>query len=218
MSEIHSSGDQPFSTSEKILAFCLYMAGCELIPGTPINLYDPEILFKIGGGQCDPKTKEVTKPSRFSGLSPWDAAQEAWKEHAEGHVEFQFPLTQECHDLIKAYRDQREKMKESEGKGSDMAMEIMSSAVAGAMLPNEALLRLVCVAVKMRPEFLTLWKEVVPILHVPVKGKSHTFQTTATTRDAKGGTRTVPATGVQSPGFKRISLNAGDKMRKEMGL
>lgn len=218
MSEVHSSGDQPFSTSEKILAFCLYMAGCEMIPGTPINLFDPEILFKIGGGQRDPKTKETTKQSRFAGLSPWDAAQEAWKEHAEGHVEFQFMLTQECHDLIKVYRDQREKMKESDAKGSEMAIEIIASAVAGSMLTNEALLRLACLAVKLRPDFLNLWKDVVPILHVPVQGKSHTFETTATTRDAKGGTRTVPATGVKSPGYKRISLNASDKMRKDMGI
>lgn len=213
------SGDQPFSTSEKILAFCLYMAGCQFLGDQPcINLYDADILFKIGGGQRDPVTKEVTKPSRFSGMNPWDAAQAAWKEKAEGHVEFQFVLTQECHDLIKAYRDQREKMEASEAKGSEMVAEIMTGAVAGAILPPEAILRLTCVAVKMRPEFLNLWKQVVPMLHVPVKGKSTTFQTTAQTRDRSGSVKTVPATGVRSPGYKRISLNASEKMRKDMGL
>lgn len=213
---------QPFSTSEKILAYCLYMAGCEFIgPGQPcINLYDQEILFKIGGGRRDPATKAVTTASRFAGMELWDAAQVAWKEQAEGHVEYQFILTQECHDLIKAYRDQRAKMKADEetGKACDMAKEIMAVAVAGAMLPAEANLRLTCVAVKTRPEFLDLWKTVVPMLHVPSKGKTVTSETTVTTKDRTGAPRTVQATAVRTPGYKRISLNASEKMRKEMGL
>lgn len=218
MSELQS-GAQPFSTNEKILALCLYLAGCQFLGDQPcINLFDPEILFSIGDGQRDPKTKEILKPSRFAGMSAWDAGQAAWKEKREGHVEFQFLLTQECHDLIKAYRDQRNKMKESEGKGSDMAMEIMQSVSQGAMLPAEGILRLTCVAIKLRPEFLKLWETVVPMLHVPVRGKSSTFETTATTRDKTGNVKVVPATGVRSPGYKRISLNASEKLRKDMGI
>lgn len=215
-----SEAAQPFSTNEKILALCLYMAGCQFLGDDRpcINLYDAEILFRLGGGQRDGQTKEVTKPSRFNGMSLWDAAHLAWKEKAEGHVEFQFLLTQECHDLIKAYRDQREKMKESEGKGSDMAMEIMRSVSNGAMLPAEGILRLTCVAIKLRPEFLKLWETVVPLLHVPARGKSSTFETTATTRDRNGTVKVVPATGVRSPGYKRISLNASENLRKQMGI
>lgn len=217
MSELN--GSQPFSTNEKILAFCLYLSGCEFLSAQPcINLYDADILFKIGGGQRDPKTKEITKPSRFAGMSLWDAAQKAWEERAEGHVEYQFLLTQQCHDLVRAYRDQREQMKADEGKGSDMAMKLIHSAMSGSMLPAEVVLRLTCLAVKLRPEFLMLWQNAVPMLHVPLQGKSETFETTARRVDRQGSTRTVPATGVRTPGYKRISLNAGEKLRKEMGL
>lgn len=214
MSEKDNNGTQPFSTNEKILAFCLYMAGCEFLQVEPcLNLYDTENLFTIGGGLRDPRTKAILRPSRFAGMELWDAAQEAWKEKAEGHVEFQFLMTQECHDLVLAYRDQRNKMKASEAKGSEMAKEIIEAAMAGAMLPAEAILRFTCLAVKLRPEFLNLWKEVVPMLHKPLNGKSKTFETTGI---AKG--RTVPATGVTTPGYNRISLNAGPELRKKMGF
>lgn len=216
--ELNQSGDQPFSTSEKILAFCLNIAGCELIGCT--NYFDPEIIFTYGGGQRDAKTKAVTKPSRFSGMSPWNAAQVMWKEKAQGHIEYQFRLTQDLQELTKAYRDQREKMNKvtkKDEKGSDAAMEIMALAVKGAMSQPEALLRLTCLAVKLRPEFLNLWQTVVPTLFLPVKGKVKQFDTTATFT-AKEGPKTVQAKGVKRPGYKFLNLNASEELRKQMGF
>lgn len=216
MPKIHSDGAQPFNTSEKILAFCLNMAGCQFLNNQRpcVNVFDKDILFRIGGGQRDPKTKEVVKPSRFAGMSDWDAAQAAWKEQAEGHVEFEFLLTQECHDLIRAYRDQRAKMDASDGSAQEMAAGIMSLVKAEGMSEAEGILRLVCLAVKIRPEFLALWKTVVPDLHRDNKGKPQTTEGTAT----NGRGQSVPSTRVKSPGYKRISLNASENLRKQMEI
>lgn len=214
----NQSGDQPFSTSEKILVFCLNLAGCEVIGIT--NYFDQEILFTYGGGRRDPNTKEVTRPSRFRDLKPWDAAQIMWKEGGQGHVEYQFALTKDCQDLIKAYRDQRDKMEKvakKDEKGSDAALKIMELAAKGAMLPPEAILRLACLAVKLRPEFLNLWQGVVPTLFLPVEGKTKQFETTATFA-GKDGPKTVQAKGVKRPGYKFCSLNASMELRKKMGF
>lgn len=197
-------GNQPFSTSEGMLAFCLYLAGCEFTnPSQPcFNLYDPQILSGLG----------------LSGEKLWDGAQLAWKNKARGHVEWSFPLTRRTHELIKAYRDQREQMEKSDGKASDMVLEIMKSFVARAMLPDEAILRVACVNLKIRAEFMNHWKEVVPLLKIPRKGKVKKFDTTAQGRDMKGNSVTVPAHGVEKPGYDLISLNASPETLKKMGL
>lgn len=211
--------EQKFSTSEGLLAFCLYLAGCEFSdPRTPcFNIYDPDTVFALGGGKKDQNGK-VTTTSRFSGLKLWDAALMAWKEHGRGHVGWSFPLTGRTHELIKAYRDQREQMEKSDGKASDMVLEIMKSAAAGAMLPDEAVLRITCVIGKIRSEFMNLWKEVVPLLRVSETGKTKRFDSTISIPDGKGGQKTVPCKAVEKPGYKLISLNASEETKRKMGL
>lgn len=192
--------EQKFSTSEGLLAFCLYLAGCEFSdPRNPcFHIYNPEILSGLG----------------FKGEKAWDAAQEAWKKKLRGHVEWSFPLTGRTHELIKAYRDQREQMEKSEGKASDMVLEIMKSAAAGAMLPDEAVLRIACVNLVIRTEFMNMWKEVVPLLKIPEKGKARRFDTTITLPDS----RVVPAKGVEKPGYRLISLNASEETKRKLGF
>lgn len=212
-------GNQPFSTSEGMLAFCLYLAGCQFSnPTEPcFNLYDPDILFALGDGAKDAQGN-ITKPSRFSGMKRWDAATTAWKEKARGHVEWSFPLTGRTTELIKAYREQRKELEEADGKASDLVLKIMQSAAKGAMLPDEAILRIACVNLKIRSEFMNEWKNVVPLLRIPEKGKTEQFDTTATGRDAKGHSTTVPAKGVKKPGYVIISLNASEETKRKLKL
>lgn len=196
--------EQKFSTAEGMLSFCLYLAGCKFSdPRTPcFNIYDPEILSGLG----------------FKGEKLWDGAQRAWKQKSRGHVEWSFPLTGRTAELIKAYRDQREQMEKSDTKASEMVLEIMKSFAAGAMLPDEAILRVACVNLKIRADFMNLWKEMVPLLKIPKKGKTRRFDTTVTIPDGKGGSRTVPAKGVEKPGYDLVSLNASPETLKKMGL
>lgn len=195
---------QKFGTSEGLLAFCLYLAGSELANPSAIcfHIYDPEILAKLG----------------FSGEKRWDAAQEAWRRKARGHVEYSFVLTQRVQELILAYRDQRKQLEESDDKAADMVLKIAQQFAAGAMLPDEMILRVACVNLKIRSEFMNAWKEVVPLLKVPVKGKVRRFETTAQTHDGKGNPKTVPAHGVERPGYHLVSLNAKPETLKKMGL
>jgi len=195
---------QTFGTSEGLLAFCLYLAGCELADPREIckHIYNPEILSNLG----------------FKGVQLWGAAQVAWKEKARGHVEFSFILTQRCGELIEAYREQRKELDESDAKASDLVLKIAQSFAAGAMLPDEMILRIACVNLKTRSEFVNAWKEVVPLLKIPVKGKAERFDTTATAHTQDGRTKIVPAKGVKKPGYILVSLNASDETKRKLGL
>lgn len=194
---------QKFSTSEGLLAFCLYLAGCELSDPNAIcfHIYTPEILSTLG----------------LKGEKLWDGAQRAWLNKARGHVEYSFILSQRCNELIQAYREQREELKESDDKASDLVLKIMQSASAGAMLPDEAILRIACVNLKIRSEFMNAWKTVVPLLKVPAAGKTRRFDSTVTIR-GKDGAKTLPAKAVEKPGYKLISLNASEETKRKMGF
>lgn len=199
MNVIHPE-NQPFSTSEGILALCLYMAGAEFSnPVQPcFHLFDPDILSNLG----------------YRGDTVWSAARAAWKDRKRGHVEYSFKLSQRTHDLIKVYRSQRKELEDKEGKASELVIKIVQLANAGAMLPDEAALRLTCVILAIRGEFMNMWKDVVPLLKLPDKGRGVKFETTAVTNAG----RTVPAKGIKKPGYKLISLNASEETRRKMGL
>lgn len=202
--ETSNPGEQPFSTSEAILAYCLYLAGCEFCDDrTPCtNLFDAEILGKLG----------------YRGEKLWDAANAAWQQKAKGHIQFHFKLTPRTGDLIRAYREQAAEIEKSDGKASELIIEIQKRGDLGAFLPDEILLRISCVILKTRGEFMNLFKQMVPLLRIPVEGKAKHFDTTATVKTQTGGNRTVDAKGVQKPGFKIVSLNLSEQKRKDMKL
>lgn len=202
--EAINPGEQPFSTSEAILAYCLYLAGCEFCDDRQpcTNLFDAEILAKLG----------------YRGEKLFEAANQAWHQKAKGHVQFHFKLTPRVADLIRAYREQEKEIRSSDGKASDMIATIQKHGTSGAILPDEILLRIACVILKTRGEFMNLFKQMVPLLRVPVEGKAKHFDTTATRLNDKGRRETVEAKGVQKPGFKVISLNLSEQKRKDMKL
>lgn len=163
----------PFVTSDAILAQCLRIAGVPETPWSPRNIYDEEILFKAGGGIKDDQGI-VTRKSRFAGLSIIAAAIAAWKSQpsTKGRVEYHFEHTPEIAYLVAAYRDQEKIVKEAEGDAGEAIREIMRLAAGRLnegekiMDEREALLRLLCVALKTRIQYVNRWKTVVPILHV----------------------------------------------------
>lgn len=196
--------NQIFGTSEGLLAFCLYLSGCELADPNQIckHIYTPEILAGMG----------------LKGQKLWDGAQRAWINKARGHVEYSFVLTQRCGELIKAYREQREEMDKSDLKASELVLNIAQQFTAGVMLSDEMILRIACVNLKIRSEFMNAWKAAVPLLKIPVKGKTERFDTTATAHTQSGGTKIVPARGVRKPGYTLVSLNASEEKKRKLGL
>ena len=195
----------PFHTQEAVLALCLHLSGsCEPLDAQQpfFNLFDAEILANLG----------------YRGKPLLDAANEAWKDGKKGHVEYVFKLTPRCSDLILAYRQQCAEIEKLDLSANAIIKKIVSHGTAGAIKQDEMLLRIACVILKTRGEFMNAYKKAVPILRVPVAGKTKNFDTTATVQTNGGGSRTVAAKGVSKPGFQIVSLNASEKTRKAMGL
>lgn len=177
-----------FDTHEAILALCLILAGGEPLEESQpcMNLYSEEILGKLG----------------YKGEKLLDAANAAWKNGEKGEVKYLLKMTPRLAELIRAYRDQCEQIEKLDAKATDLIDALISNPVDR----DEMILRTACVILKTRGEFMNLWKKMVPLLRVPVDGKSEVH-------DAAKGAKIV-----KKPGFKVISLNISDEHRKEMGL
>lgn len=197
---------QPFSTSEGILAFCLSQAGCEFLdPSRPcVHIYSPETLIAAG----------------YRGENLWDSAIDAWKKNVRGHVEFSFVLTKRLQELCKIYRELKKVLEDEEAE--DVRADVMIKDVAeriacGAMLVDEGILRITCINTKVRSEFMNLWKQMVPILKIPEKGLVRRYDTTVSVNTTRGP-KVLEAHAVKRPGYKMISLNASEALKKKLGL
>lgn len=220
------TGEMPFWTREAVLALALNLAGCEPVPQSPsnphgvldrpallpcINRYDEDMLFVYGGGEKDP-SGNVTKQSRFANMATFDAAKVAWEEGLKGDVSFGVKLTPRAAELIKAYREQTAAIETLDAKAFDVLTSIMDDVKAGAIQSDEAILRVACIILKTRKDFVMMWQMVVPLLSGRIKGRAEQFDSTAT--NSKG--ETVQAKAISRPGFRTLFLNASEKMRKAM--
>ncbi len=218
----------PFATTDAILAQCLRIAGVKEKDISPRNIYDEEILFKAGGGIRDADSGAIIRKSRFSGLSIIEAARSAHGAGSptsrgtrrdrgvpsplKGRIEYHFEHTPETGYLVNAYRDQEKTVKEGEGDAAEAIREIMRLAAGRLkgdeviMDEREALLRILCVALKTRIEYVNRWKEVVPTLHI--RGK-HT-----STSETNGNRKTERHT----LNDKFVPLNASDDLLRKMQL
>ena len=201
----------PFSTTDAILANCLRIAGIPEAAYSPKNFYDEEILFTAGGG-VKGKDGALIRRSRFSGLSVLEAAKKAWSEKTKGKVSYFFEHTPEIKHFCDAYADQAKRIKDSDGDPGDAIRDIMRRA-AGRISPDEqimdereALLRILCVALKLRIEYVNRWKRVTPTLHVRDKGAVKTESM------PNGRRREV------YPGGKFVSLDAGEETMRKLKL
>ena len=175
----------PFSTTDAILAQCLRIAGVPEAPWSPRHIYNEEILFKAGGGLKD-NEGNVTRKSRFAGLSIFEAAKAAWNARKtamspiKGRIEYHFEHTSETAYLIAAYRDQEKTVNEADGDAAEFIREIMRKAAGRlndgeqVMDEREALLRILCVTLKTRTQYVNRWKDAVPILHIKGERKTTT--------------------------------------------
>ena len=214
----------PFKTQDAILANCLRAAGFAETMLSPLNLFDADILFRVGGGSKD-KDGKVTKPSRYAGLNIVEAARRAHKEGQRGRVEYHFTHNPEIPKFCRIYTEQCQEIEHGEnkedasGKLQDLIrkagkQEKESSEFPGprgscfpdSLDPREVLMRVLCIALKLRIEFVNRWKKQTPYLVIR--------------SDATASTQRLPDGGkLESiPGGSLVPITAPDQTFKNLGL
>lgn len=190
---------QTFDTREAILALCLTLAGCEPLDESQpcFNLYDAEILAKHG----------------YRGKPLIEAAQEAWEQKEKGDVGYVFKMTPRLVELAKLYRETCQEIEKADGKAFVMLADIIGKFAAHCLDPDEAILKFSCVVLKTRGQYFNVWKEMVPLLRVPVDGRAKHFDGTVSSNG-----RTIESKNVHRPGFKVISLNASPGTKEHLKL
>jgi hypothetical protein len=207
----------PFKTQDAILANCLRAAGFAETTLSPLNLYDADILFKAGGGQKD-KDGKVTRPSRYAGKNIVEAARQAHKEGQRGRIEYHFEHHPDIAKFCKIYAEQTKEIESGEDRKDAAArlLEIISengtpnpsvpSVVESFRDPRERLFRILCIALKLRIEFVNRWKKQTPYLLVKETAAS------SSTKLPDGGKL------VTLPGGKLVPISAPDQTFKNLGL
>ncbi len=197
-------GQSPFSTSNAILAYCLHLAG---VPWEndkhPIRvLYSAEILNKFKNGSGEPF---------YKGWELEKAVEHAHKTKKRGHVEYCFACTPRLSKLLKAYRQQCLELEAKDGFLHEYVAEL--SKQLPQMEPDIAMVRLACVFMQKRVEFMEKWEHQIPLVMIPNSGR---VQRSRGYIDTKHGSREAMI--VTTPGMKIMSLNLSDDKRKELGV
>jgi hypothetical protein len=188
-----SVADRPFTTSNAILAFSLYLAGVPFIDDSKplLNVYDNEILKNLG----------------FAGLTLEEGTRAALQAGKKGHVTFSFRWTPELGNLLKAFGEMEKKITDSSETVAKAAEELMlEEAKIGHV--DEALVKIACLILKSRGQFMNQWKgrEDLAMIRVPNPGK-------AEIRDGPHGSKIV-----SNPGYRLVSLNASEKTKRSLHL
>lgn len=194
---------QPFELSDGILAFCLYLAGVPFL--TTRNRYSAETFRGLGlRGEFD----------------LCEAALQCVEENLKGDLKYLFGKTPDLRELIRIFSEQQELIKQAKGKleAKDVIRKLMERFARHEICLEETLMRIACVILKLRGPFLNRWKDQTPWVVVPDSARERKFKTSVAVETKGGGTRTVPADGVEYPGFKIIPANASPELKKKMGL
>lgn len=179
----------PFVTENVKLAFALYSAG---IPLAMIkNTYTAAHLRTLG----------------FTGLPIEEATRQAHQRGHAGKVAYSFEKTPQLAEIVKAF-DEAQKVADSKEDYdfSKLALGVFENVQSGALTPNEGIAKIICYAMDARREFLKLWKNVVPQIHIKKEGDP-------TTRDGANGAKIV-----SHPGFIEYSLNASPEIKRHLGV
>lgn len=201
----------PFKTSDAILANCLRAAGFTETMLSPLNLYDAEILFKAGGGQKDKDGKAI-RPSRYAGKNIVEAARQANKEGQRGRVEYHFEHHSDIAKFCKIYGEQTKEIESGDAKqdASEKLLQLISLGNSGNQEnidPREIVFRVLCIALKLRIEFVNRWKKQTPYLLVKEQAAESPMQ------------KLSDGSKLQSlPGGKLVPISAPDHTFKNLGL
>jgi len=193
-----------FTTSNAILAYCLHMAG---VPWYNNNsaarvFYSVDILNKFTNGSGEPY---------YKGWELEKAVEHAHRTGRRGHVDYVFRRIPRLEILLKAYKEQADYLETAEGDANAVVTGLVQRAAS--MEPDVLAVRVACVFLKMRAEFMDIWRAQVPIILIPNKGRVKRSRQTFNTKD---GVREGLV--IETPGFKVMSLNASKETREHLGL
>lgn len=208
MSDFVQGSALPFKTQDAILANCLRAAGFTETPISPLNLFDADILFKLGGGLKD-KDGKVTRPSRYAGKNIVEAARQAHKEGQRGRVEYHFNHDPEIRKFCELYATQTKEIEQGDQKidASKRLLELVEQfAFEGDIGPQIVVFRVLCIALKLRIEFVNRWKNQIPYLLIK--------------DSAAAQTQKLPDGGklMTMPGGKMVPITAPDHTFRNLGL
>ncbi len=179
-------GDQSWETVDGILAFALYLSGHT---HWPINSYTVEMLRRLG----------------FGGMKPREAALAAVSRGKKGNVRFVFDKYPPA-QLLNIFTEQENQFKdELKREGRDVFKTVLEAYKAGDIEFEELTIRLVCILLKMRIDFMNAWKYQVPMLRLANPGE--------TERETRGD-----STIVTYPGFTEVAANASKETFERLGL
>lgn len=197
-------GDTPFNTSNAILAYCLHLAGVPWDkPTHPARvLYSPEIMEKFRNGSGQPF---------YQGWEFQKAVEHAHKTGRRGHVEYVFQRTPRLSRLLKAYRDQVADLDNKDGYLHELVSDLASQLTK--LEPDIAMVRMACIFLQKRMDFMELWKHQVPLMVIPNAGRVRRSRETIQTED---GPREADV--VTTPGMKIVSINARKETREHLGI
>jgi hypothetical protein len=152
------------------------------------------------------------------------------EENIKGDLKYLFGKSPELRGLLKIFSEQQETIKQAKGKSAsrtdssggeleakDVIRELMERFSREEISLEETLMRIACIILKLRGPFLNRWKDQTPWVVIPEPGKERKFQSQVTVQTPRGR-KTVPADGVEYPGFKVIPANATPELKKKMGL
>ena len=164
--------------------------------------YSPDILNKFVNAAGEPI---------YKGWELEDAVKDAYKKGRRGHVEYMFQRHPRLPILLKAFVDQSDYLKNAEGTADSVITALVQQAAT--IEPDVLAVRMACVFLKMRAEFMEIWKVQIPIILIPNVGHIRRSKQTFPTKD---GIREGLV--VETPGFKVVSMNASKETRKHLGL
>lgn len=193
---------EPFTTSNAILAYCLHLAG---VPWARDNhparvFYSPAILNKFTNGSGEPY---------YKGWELEKAVEHAHRTGKRGHVEYVFKHTDRLETLLNAFKKQVDEI----NQGTGYLHELVAKLPVREIAPDVIILRQACIFLVMRTQFMDIWKAQVPIVIIPNPGK---VRESTQMVDTKHGMREARV--VETPGFRAISLNASKETREHLGL
>jgi hypothetical protein len=178
-------------TGDGVLAFAMHLSGVPFADESLwcVNYYTADILRKLG----------------YSGLSMREGAIRAVKDGKPGVLRFM--LARPENEVIEAYAEQE---REITAEGTDVEAQVVLRQLledyrAGARPYGETVAKIACLILKMRIQFMNAWKDTVPLLRIDGQAQPEHI--------GMDGSKTV-----EMGGFKLISVNASDEIRKRMGL
>jgi hypothetical protein len=202
-----SAAIQPYYTDNAILAFCLWRASIPFWePKQPcIVLYNLDIIRKFVDGKGDPI---------FKGWDLEPAIEAAHKRGLRGHVLYVFRPTIRMKDLMEAFREQERILARDDITVESIIKTIVDSLSSGDIESDEALLRLACVDLKTRIEFMELWRKQVPMMWVNNEGEVEELDEIFIDKEGNAQQSKV----FDHPGFKIRSINASKATRERLGV